>query len=420
MCPPDFPAAMETNIKSQKPSAQFRADTTHQSPSIQPPAQRPQLADPKKPRRSEEQAPKTRQILPINAATLPPILRGNVPALAAPCAIVHQQIPMSDPSESRPAAATRKPRRIFGIGAILLSVPIILWIGAAFFVARSLMYPEFIRRGGQDVFGQHVPAFKRGSATDIGAALGIEPELLDCGMVEEDGIRHHQVSVVGWYFPGKRRDVVVIVPAAGAPETAMIPYAKFLLGAGYTVVAAYGSNNPSYGVNWGMLKRKFALATARTLKDQLGFKKIAALGIGEGAAGVIMAQAEQPLFIAIVADSSYANLEQLFMRSPSMARLNPAFLTTVMWEAQVWFGRKPDLISPAVDAANLGTCSLLVIQNRDDKITPLADGEAILNSAGYNGQMWTVPSGGHADAIFEDPTGYAARVIKFLNASFEN
>src|SRR6202167_263745 len=318
---------------------------------------------------------------------------------------------MSDPPESQPPPRKRKPRRIFGIGAILLSVPIILWMGAAFFVARSLMYPEFIRRGGQDVFGQHVPAFQRGSITDVGRAVGVEPERLDCGVVEEDGIAHHQVSVVGWYFPGKRREVVVFVPAAGAPETAMIPYVKFLLGAGYTVVAVYSANDPKYGINWGMLKRKFALATARTLMDD-GFTKIAALGISEGAAGAIMAQAEQPVFTAIVADSSYANLERLFMRSPSMSGLNPAFLSTVMWEAQFWFGRKLDQISPETDAASLGSCALLIIQNRDDQVTPMADGQAILAAAGFNARMWTATSAGHGDALFEDPAGYAARVIK--------
>src|ERR1700683_1064347 len=324
---------------------------------------------------------------------------------------------MSDPTESPPAAPKRRPRRIFGIGAILLGVPTLLWIGAGFLVARSLRYPEFLRRGGQDVFGQHVPSFMRGSLTDVGAALGVEPERLDCGVVEEDGIAHHQVSVVGWYFPGKRREVVVIVPPAGAPETAMIPYVKFLLGAGYTVVAVYSANDPKYGINWGMLKRKFALATARTLMND-GFTKIAALGIGEGAAGAIMAQAEQPVFTAIVADSSYANLEQLFRRSPSMSQLNPAFLSTVMWEAQFWFGRKLDKISPATDAGNLGACALLIIQNRDDQVTPMADGQAILAAAGFNARMWTVPSGGHGDAIYEDPKGYSARVIKFLDASF--
>ena len=325
---------------------------------------------------------------------------------------------MSDPSASIPVAPKRRPRRTFGIAAILLGIPIILWMGAALFVARSLMYPDFLRRGRQDVFGQHVPSFQRGSLTNIGNALGVEPERLDCGVVEVDGIRHRQVSVVGWYFPGKRREVVVILPAAGAPEVAMIPYVKFLLGAGYTVVASYSANNPSYGINWGMLKRKFALATARTLKDD-GFDKIAALGISEGAAGVIMAQAEQPVFTAIAADSSYANLAQLFMRSPSLSRLNPAFASTVMWEAQLWFGRSLYKISPVTDAGNLGTCSLLIIQNRDDKITPVADGKAILDSAGFNAQMWAVPSGGHGDAIYEDPNGYAARVIRFLDASFD-
>src|SRR5208283_3360402 len=324
---------------------------------------------------------------------------------------------MSEPSQSQPAAHKSRPRRIFGIGAILLGIPIILWMGAALFVARSLMYPDFLRRGAEDVFGQHVPSFQRGSLSDIRAAVGVEPERLDCGVVEEDGIRHRKVGVVGWYFPGKRREVVIILPAAGAPEVAMIPYVRFLLDAGYTVVASYSANNPSYGINWGMLKRKFALATARTLRDD-GFDKIAALGISEGAAGAIMAQAGRQVFTAIVADGSYANLAQLFMRSPSLSQLNPAFADTVIWEAQLWFGRSLYKISPATDAGNLGTCSLLIIQNRDDKVTPVADGKALLDAAGFNAQMWTVPSGGHGDAIYEDPDGYAARVIKFLDASF--
>ena len=325
---------------------------------------------------------------------------------------------MNEASESPPAAPKRRGRRIFGIGAILLGVPIVLWMGAALFVARSLMYPDFLRHHGQDVFGQHVPSFQRGSIENIGAALGVEPERLDCGVVEEDGFRHRKVSVVGWYFPGKRREVVVILPSAGAPETAVIPYVKFLLDAGYTVVAAYSANNPSYGINWGMLKRKFALATARTLQDN-GFDKIAALGISEGAAGAVMAQAEHQVFTAIVADSSYANLARLFMRSPSISRLNPAFAGTVMWEAQLWFGRPLYKISPEIDAGNLGTCSLLVIQNRDDQITPVADGKALRDSAGFNARMWTVPSAGHGDAIYEAPQEYATRVIRFLDASFD-
>jgi pimeloyl-ACP methyl ester carboxylesterase len=324
----------------------------------------------------------------------------------------------NDPAADAGLADKRKPRRIFAVGALFLAIPALIWIVAAFFVARSLRYPAFLYKGnGQDVFGEHVPGFKRGSVSDIAAAVGVEPERFDAGTVEDDAGRHRQVSAAGWYFPGKRRAVVVILPAAGGSEVQLIPYIKFLHEAGFTVVASYSANNPAFGINWGMLKRKFALATARTLKED-GFEKIAVLGISEGAAGAIMAQAQQPVFMAIVADSSYANLAQLIRRSPSISRLNPAFASTVIWEAQFVFGRPLSKISPATDAANLGDCSLLVIQNRGDKITPLADGNAILYAAGLKSEIWIAPSDGHADAIYEAPAIYAERVIKFLNTSF--
>src|SRR5579863_9955166 len=200
-----------------------------------------------------------------------------------------------DPAADAGVAGKRRPRRIFAVGALLVGLPALIWIVAAFFVARSLKYPAFLYFGsGQDVFGEHVPGFKRGSVTDVAKAIGVEPERFDSGTVEDVAGRHRAVSVVGWYFPGPRHEVVVIMPAAGASEDQLIPYIKFLHAAGYTVVANYSSNNPEFGISWGMLKRKFALATARALKDD-GFEKIAVLGISEGAAGAIMAQAEQPV-----------------------------------------------------------------------------------------------------------------------------
>src|SRR5258708_14623110 len=234
-------------------------------------------------------------------------------------------------AENGGVAKERRPRRIFAVGALFLAIPALIWIVAAFFVARSLKYPAFLYRGnGQDVFGERVPMFKRGSVTDIATAVGMDPERYDAGTVEDDAWRHHQFSVVGWYFPGKRREVVVIVPAAGGSEDQLIPYIKFLQAAGDTVVGNCSANNPKFGISWGMLKRKFALATASALKND-GFEKNAALGISEGAAGAIMAQAEQPGFAARVAHNSYADQLERVLRSPSISRLNPAFAATVFW-----------------------------------------------------------------------------------------
>jgi pimeloyl-ACP methyl ester carboxylesterase len=315
-------------------------------------------------------------------------------------------------------AAKRRPRRIFGVGALILGVPILLWISASYYIARSLKYPDFLYRGnGQDVFGGHVPPLKRGTVTEIRNATGIEPQRYDAGMVEDEGLNARQVSVVGWYFPGRRREVVILVPAAGGTEAGLIPYVKFLHAAGYTVVATYSANNPRYGINWGLLKQKFALATARKLKSD-GFEQIAVLGISEGGAGALFAQAEQPVFSAIIADSTYANLATMLTRTPAMSRLNPAFSATILWEAGWVFGRSPYVMSSQDAAAHLGGCPLLVIQNRGDPVTPRADGEAIRGAAGEAAELWIAPSDGHGDAIYEAPKEYAAHVVGFLNAIF--
>jgi pimeloyl-ACP methyl ester carboxylesterase len=327
-------------------------------------------------------------------------------------------MPSDADSEIAAAAAKRRPRRIFSVGALILGVPILLWIAASYYIARSLKYPDFLYRGnGQDVFGGHVPPLRRGTVTEIRNAIGIEPQRYDAGMVDDEGLNARPVSVVGWYFPGTRREVVILVPAAGGTEAALIPYVRFLHAAGYTVVATYSANNPRNGINWGLLKRRFALATARTLKSD-GFEKIAVLGISEGGAGALYAQAEQPVFSAIIADSTYANLATMLMRSPAMMKLNPAFSSTILWEAGWVFGRSPYAMSPRDAAAHLGGCPLLVIQNRGDPVTPRDDGDAIHDAAGASAELWIAPSDGHGDAIYEVPEEYAAHVVGFLNAIF--
>jgi pimeloyl-ACP methyl ester carboxylesterase len=310
------------------------------------------------------------------------------------------------------------PRGIFGIGSIILGVPILLWLATAFIVARSLKYPSFLYEGsGQDVFGEHVPTLSRGSLTNVRTGTGLEPQRFDSGTVEEDGFHGRDVPVISWYFAGTRPEAIVLLSAAGGNELQIIPYVKFLHAAGYTVVAAYSANNPKYGINWGLLKRKFALATARQLHHD-GFDKVAALGISEGAAGAILAQAEEPVFNAIIADSSYANLADTLLHSPSMAGLNPAFAGTVIWEGRWWFGKDLRAVSPAKAASKIGNCPLLIIQNSGDPLTPVSDGAAIQKSADGGAELWVTPSKGHADAIFQMPKEYADKVIAFLDKTF--
>jgi len=193
----------------------------------------------------------------------------------------------------------------------------------------------------------------------------------------------------------------------------MLPYAKFLHEAGYPTLAIDSGADANSGITWGWRERMAVLSAASELRRR-GFEQRAALGVSEGAAEILLVQAAGASFAALVADSSYGNLEKMFRRVPSIAGLNPALRQTALWETGLLIGHPLWKISPEQAAANLGATPLLVIQNRDDKIVPLAEGEAIARAAADQGQLWVVQADGHGDAIYAAPEEYASRVLAFL------
>jgi len=291
----------------------------------------------------------------------------------------------------------------------MLAVAALLWLGAATVVSRHLAVPGFLMTGGNDVYGSHVPQ----DATDDS-----DPQKAFEAKFDGVSIDAGDNRVAGWLIPAESRTAVLLIPPAGATRAAMLPYAKFLHAAGFPVFAIDSGDTLASGTDWGVRESARALAAADWLKPR-GYQKIAALGVSEGAAAALMAQAKQPAFAAIVADSPYANLGAMFRRIPSISGLNPAFVMTVMWEARLWLGRNPDSVSPVNAASHLGGVPLMIIQNRGDQTTPVSDGSAISAAAGASAEMWTAPADGHGDAIYSVPDAYDARVGQFLKGAIK-
>ncbi|HEY6394125.1 MAG TPA: hypothetical protein VIX12_01835 [Candidatus Binataceae bacterium] len=292
------------------------------------------------------------------------------------------------PTAGRQPVSNIGRRRVFGIGTVMLGSVTVLWLGAASVLSRGIRYPAFLDRNRTDVYGTNVPEPVRG--------LNASPPA---------------------FIAGKREYAVLIVPPAGGKRSALMPYANFLSAAGFPVMMLDSDDDATRGTDWGWSERKAVAAAASDLRAK-GFTKIAALGISEGAAAAIFAQSESATsagpFIAIVADSSYANLDTTLRRSPSIANLNPAFQRTVLAEAGLWLGRFPALISPAAAAAKVH-CPLMIIQNRGDQLTTIADADAIRAHAPQS-TIWITQSSGHANAIYESPDEYKARVLGFLES----
>jgi pimeloyl-ACP methyl ester carboxylesterase len=305
------------------------------------------------------------------------------------------------------AAAKRSARRFGWIGGAMIGTGAILWLGAASFVAWRLRYPPFLEEGRTDVYGPHAPAVGPATSADQRAAIGAPLESVSIPVGKH-------LAVQGWFVGGKLPVAVLIVPAAGGGRSAMLPYMKLMHSAGYATLAIDSGDSINRGTGWGWRERATVLAAADSLKRR-GFANIAGLGVSEGAAAIILAQAERPVFKAIIADSAYRNLAAMFARSPSIAALNPAFAQTVMLEASFLIGHPLWRIDPARAARTLGGAAIFVIQNRGDPIVTPADAEAITSAAGpSHAQLWIVPADGHGDAIYEAPEAYAARVIGFL------
>jgi len=314
-------------------------------------------------------------------------------------------------------ARSGRRRRFLGVGVAMLGLPVILWVGAATFIANQIKYPIFLSSArGDDVVGEHVPERTSHPYDLARSSIGVMPDEFKAGQVEFAGL---PVDVSGLYFHGRRSDTIILLAAAGGGTESLIPYAQFLYAAGYSVLALDSLSNAHLGTDFGWTDSAAVLKAAAKLRHD-GVGRIAVMGISEGGAAAIFAAAEKPMFSAVIADSSYANLDEMLRQNPSIAGLNPAFAATVLGIAEHrWFPRPFTEIAPA-DAALKLRCPLLVIQNEADPLTPVANGRAIEDAArksGNRAQLWVAPAQGHGNAIFEISDQYKKQVLDFLAAN---
>src|SRR5262245_30354518 len=287
------------------------------------------------------------------------LLRGSIGASL----IAHKPSSLLTPAQSdkalvvsrEPIAISEQPKTEFSrshgrrfalIGATMIGTVAILWIGGASLVAYQLTHPPFLREGRTNVYGRNVPTSYDALPRDPREAFNVEFNTIRVPVSRNRAID-------GWLTPGRLPAAVLLVPPVGGSRRMMLPYAKFLHEAGYPTLAIDSGADANSGITWGWRERMAVLSAASELRRQ-GFEQRAALGVSEGAAEILLVQAAGASFAAIVADSSYGNLEKMFRRVPSIAGLNPALRQTALWETGLLIGHPLWKISPEQAAANLG------------------------------------------------------------------
>ena len=141
--------------------------------------------------------------------------------------------------------------------------------------------------------------------------------------------------------------------------------------------------------------------------------KIAHYGFSMSAAAMLMAETDAA---AIIADSSYANLENMIKRQYSLfGPFKFPFVQATNLYTLLFFGMHPRGISPR-DAVTGKSIPILIIHGSEDSQIPVENAHS-LKEANPASELWIVEGTDHLQAASLRKTAYQKRIRAFLNQS---
>ncbi len=159
-------------------------------------------------------------------------------------------------------------------------------------------------------------------------------------------------------------------------------------------------------------------AAVRLVGERYGRGPVGVLGISMGAAAAIIAAAQSQEIAALVADSSFADLEGVMRKKiPDFAPvplLVPFGWLSVLIGELVAGGRLRRL-RPVDYVGQLSPRPLLLIHGERDSYIPHEQPVELFEAAGEPKETWTAPGSDHAVGRLDHPEEYMERVLAFFD-----
>lgn len=244
--------------------------------------------------------------------------------------------------------------------------------------------------------------------------------------------RRGDVMLSGWYLPGEDSSPhLIFVHGIGSVRSGhnAVELAARMVALGYNVLMfdlrGHGSSegdkvSGGYFERWDVLGA-FDYLVERGV-DHSGAGRIGLIGFSMGAATSILAAAEEPGIMAVVADSPYADASDLIAReaarkTPFPLWSMPVFIPTTKLMAKAIYGIDIGALVPEQAVAGLGY-PILVIHGTADERIPWEQGQRVANAAGEGSPLWLVPDVDHVDAFLTHPDEYVERVSEYFGSRF--
>src|SRR6266478_6066504 len=186
-------------------------------------------------------------------------------------------------------------------------------------------------------------------------------------------------------------DWVLLMHGRSHNRSVMLPYAGFLLSAGYSVVMmdarAHGNSGGSEST-YGKLEIFDMQVIVKNLEVTEKVSHLFALGESMGAAVALQSAAIEPRIDGVVAEGAFRNLREVTF---DYAGLQQSAALVAIWIAQKQGGFGFEDISPE-QAVTVRSFPILLICGASDRKIPCRHSEAIVNSAIGPKELWNVPA----------------------------
>ncbi len=216
---------------------------------------------------------------------------------------------------------------------------------------------------------------------------------------------------------------VIVLHGIGDSRVGSVGFAPMFLNEGYAVLApdsrAHGASEGQF-VTYGLLERYDVIVWAYWMR-RAGCSKLYGLGESLGASILIEAAAIQPVFTAIVAESPYADLQEVaeyrvrrmlpalgFLKTPAAKIVISSAMIYVRWVD----GLDLRQVSPRSAILHSSTPILLIHGLRDVETPPWNSNELARSNSGD--RLWLVPNAGHTGAAAAEPDEFRRRVLAWF------
>src|SRR6266568_5872661 len=253
-------------------------------------------------------------------------------------------------------------------------------------------------------------------AAPVQTHVGKPPEDLGARAVEIKS--NSGATVHGWWCPTTTsRGAVLLLPGIRANRLSMVDRARFLRGAGYSVLLidfqATGETKGDH-ITFGWKESGDVLAAINFVRHIDPTACVAIIGSSLG--GVAALLATPPLRVdGLVLEEVYPTIEiatrnRMENYLGRVGRiLTPILLNQLQWRLRVSASQS----RPVDHIANV-ECPVLILSGEKDRNSRPSDTQMLFERARSPKQLWFVPNAGHVDLHRAARVDYESRVIAFL------